>query len=58
MAGKPVWIDRFEGLEVAAFPFRSENLFAAVFFCLIFSYLLTVFRVVGLAGIVWTVPLA
>jgi len=58
MAGKPVWIDRFEDLQIASFPFRIANLFAAVFFCLIFSYILMVFRVVGLGGIVWTVPLA
>ncbi len=57
MLGKPVWIDRFEDLEIAAFPFRSSNLFIAVFFCLIFSYLLFVLRVVGLGGAVWTAPL-
>ena len=58
MAGKPVWIDRFEDLEIASFPFRIENLFTAIFFCLIFSYILVVYRVVGLGGTVWTVPLA
>ena len=58
MTGKPVWIDRFEDLEIVSFPFRVVNLFAAIYFCLIFSYLLMVFRVVGLEGIVWTVPLA
>lgn len=58
MLGKPVWIDKFEDLEIAAFPFRGGNLLIALFFCLIFSYLLFVLRVVGLGGIVWTAPLA
>lgn len=57
MAGKPVWIDKFEALEIASFPLRSANLFVAVFFCLIFSYLLMVPRIVGLGGIMWTAPL-
>lgn len=57
MAGKPVWIDKFEDLEIASFPLRTGNLLIAIFFCLVFSYLLLVLRIAGLGGFVWMIQL-
>ncbi|MFP6808627.1 MAG: hypothetical protein VB957_15830 [Pseudomonadales bacterium] len=58
MISKPVWIDKFEELEVSAFPFRISNLLVSIFFSLIFSCMLAVYRFSGLAGVVWVIPLA
>ena len=46
----PVWIDKFEALEVNFFSLRSSNIVVAVFFALIFSYMLSALRFVGLAA--------
>jgi hypothetical protein len=46
----PVWIDKFEALEVNFFSLRSSNIVIAVFFALIFSYMLSAIRFVGLAA--------
>ncbi|MBQ61310.1 MAG: hypothetical protein CMQ19_04460 [Gammaproteobacteria bacterium] len=47
MATKPVWVDKFEDLEIVSFPFRIGNIANTIFFGLIFSYLLGVVRTVG-----------
>ncbi len=57
MATKPVWIDKFEDLEIFSFPFRVGNIANTIFFCLIFSYLLGVIRVVGPAGFLYSILL-
>jgi len=57
MATKPVWIDKFEDLEIASFPFRAGNIATTIFFCLIFSYLLGILRVIGPAGFFYSILL-
>jgi hypothetical protein len=46
----PVWIDKFEALEINLFSLRPGNIVVAIFFALIFSYMLSALRFVGLAA--------
>lgn len=57
MSNKKIWIDKFEPLEIASFPFRVNNLVILAFFSLVFTYELAIVRIVGPAGFVFTIIL-
>ncbi|MFT7689097.1 MAG: hypothetical protein ACI9FB_004463, partial [Candidatus Azotimanducaceae bacterium] len=58
MLRQPLWIDKFEKMEVYSFPFRLGNLLSILFFTLIFSYLIGAARTFGAASMLYSIMLS
>lgn len=55
MLGRPIWVDKFEELEVYTFPFRLGNLLTILLFTLVFSCFFALARSIVSVGLLYSI---